>query len=313
MALLRTPSAPRLSRPLLRWRRRAATSRHVASLLALAAPVAARSELLRAVAALWHAAAAGRAAHELMRTAVAAHTGRTCRTALRKLLVVARAPWWRIWREQSAAYALAGRYRRAHAAWRVWVELVAPLALAARVERHGHRRQRVRAAMVSWRTRWEAVRLMAHGYLGLLSRVGRRVVHDAYARWWLVGRLRQRSAAVRAVSRRARRVEAMRAWRALATHGRAATALERSARDFWEPRQLGMRMMALEAWRCAGVRTHAAELARTLADASAARSRVADGVARWWRYADRRHEGAAARSLDIIVTLVRHTTERDEP
>ena len=310
MALLRTPSAPRLSRPLLRWRRRAAASRHVASLLALAAPVAARSVQLRAAAALWRAAAAGRAADELMRTALAAHTGRTCRTALRKLLVVARAPWWRIWREQSAAHALAGRYRRAHAAWRVWVELIAPLALAARVERHGHRRRRVRAAMVAWHARWEAVRSMAHGYLGLLSRVGRRVVHDAYARWWLVGRLRQRSAAVRAVSRRARRVEAMRAWRALAAHGQAATSLERCALDFWEPRQLGLRMMALEAWRCAGVRTHAAELARELADASAARSRVADGVARWRRYADRRHEGAAARSLDIIMTLVRHSTER---
>jgi hypothetical protein len=245
-----------------------------------------------------------------MRTALAAHTGRTCRTALRKLLVVARAPWWRIWREQSAAHALAGRYRRAHAAWRVWVELIAPLALAARVERHGHRRRRVRAAMVAWHSRWEAVRSMAHGYLGLLSRVGRRVVHDAYARWWLVGRLRQRSAAVRAVSRRARRVEAMRAWRALAAHGQAAMGLERCALDFWVPRQLGLRMMALEAWRCAGVRTHAAELARELADASAARSRVADGVARWRRYADRRHEGAAARSLDIIMTLVRHSTER---
>ena len=310
MALLRTPSAPPLSRPLLRWRRRAAASRHVASLLALAAPVAARSVQLRAAAALWRAAAAGRAADELMRTALAAHTGRTCRTALRKLLVVARAPWWRIWREQSAAHALAGRYRRAHAAWRVWVELIAPLALAARVERHGHRRRRVRAAMVAWHSRWEAVRSMAHGYLGLLSRVGRRVVHDAYARWWLVGRLRQRSAAVRAVSRRARRVEAMRAWRALAAHGQAAMGLERCALDFWEPRQLGLRMMALEAWRCAGVRTHAAELARELADASAARSRVADGVARWRRYADRRHEGAAARSLDIIMTLVRHSTER---
>ena len=153
-------------------------------------------------------------------------------------------------------------------------------------------------------------RFYAHGYLRIAARVGARIAHESFARWWLMGHLSARMGVVRARRRTCALGSATRGWRAGAAERRVDAVRHLRADAFREPRAYGALQMAFETWGCACVQSVATDRAKAVAEATAARSRLLFGLERWLRCVAFERAGETSRSLDLVVTLVRHATER---